>query len=136
MNDCIFCKIVKGEIPSAKVHEDETMCAFLDINPINPGHTLIIPKRHMENLHDMHEEEIQHAFGLISKIAKAIVVGVQADGFNIGMNNGKAAGQVVMHAHIHIIPRFANDGFHHWQGKPYEDGQRDEVARRIKNNLA
>ena len=135
MADCIFCKIIKGEIPSSKVYEDNHVFAFLDINPINPGHTLIVPKRHSEDFYGMTEEEIKQAFTTAKKVAKGVVAGVSAEGFNIGMNNGAVAGQAVMHAHVHIIPRFPNDGHHHWKGKSYAEGQKEEVCRRIREAL-
>lgn len=135
MTDCIFCKIINGEIPSSPVYEDDHTIAFLDISPVNPGHTLVVPKRHCVNLEDMREEEIYHVFGIAKKLAPAIAAGVQADGFNIGMNNGKVAGQVVMHAHVHIMPRFSNDGLELWRGRSYETGQKEEVAKRIVMRL-
>ncbi|MBI4149852.1 HIT family protein [Candidatus Woesearchaeota archaeon] len=135
MTDCIFCKIIKGEVPSSKIYEDDNVYAFLDISPVNPGHTLVVPKQHCTDLYEMTNDEINAVFTTAKRIAKAVVRGVQADGVNIGMNNGKAAGQIVFHAHIHVIPRFMNDGYHHWHGKPYEGGQQAEVAKRIVTNL-
>jgi len=135
MTDCIFCKIIKGEVPSSKIYEDKQVYAFLDISPINPGHTLIVPRRHCIDIDEMTTEEVAHVFSVAQRIAKAVVVGVQADAFNIGMNNGKAAGQIVMHAHVHVIPRFANDGHEHWHGKHYAEGQQAEVTKRIVGQL-
>ena len=135
MTDCLFCKIIKGEIPSSKVYDDKDTFAFLDISPVNPGHTLIIPKRHCESMQDMSDDEVAKVYSTAKKVAAAVVKGVQADGYNIGMNNGKAAGQLVFHAHVHVIPRFQNDGFHHWHGKQYEQGQQAEVAKRVAANL-
>ncbi len=135
MTDCIFCKIIKGDVPSSKIYDDKAVYAFLDISPINPGHTLIVPKRHCIDIYEMTTEEVAHVFSVAQRIAKAVVVGVQADAFNIGMNNGKAAGQIVMHAHVHVIPRFANDGHEHWHGKQYGEGQQAEVAKRIVGQL-
>ena len=117
MTDCLFCKIAAKEIPANIVYEDANWLAFLDIKPINLGHTLLIPKEHHENLFDLPESLLAEAGGLIQKIGKAIKDGTGADGFNLGMNNGAAAGQLVPHAHFHLIPRFANDGREHWNGK-------------------
>ena len=135
MTDCIFCKIINGEIPSTKIYEDKETYAFLDISPTNPGHTLVIPKRHSENFQEMTQNEIMAVFATAQQVAKAVVAGVNAEGYNLGMNNGKVAGQIVMHAHLHIIPRFPNDGLHHWPGKSYAEGQKEEVGKRIAKSI-
>lgn len=135
MNDCLFCKIIAGEIPSEKVYEDENSFAFLDIKPINPGHTLLVPKKHFTNLYEMPDEILANLAPTIKKLAIAIKKAVSADGINIGMNNDPAAGQLVFHSHIHIMPRFANDGHEHWHGTPYKNDEIKEIASRIKTNL-
>lgn len=135
MNDCLFCKIIAGEIPSEKVYEDENSFAFLDIKPINLGHTLLVPKKHFANLYEMPDEVLAELAPTIKKLGIAIKKAVSADGINIGMNNDPAAGQLVFHAHIHIMPRFTNDGHKHWHGKPYQDGEIDKVAEKIKKVL-
>ena len=134
--DCLFCKIISGEIPSAKVYEDEYSFAFLDINPINPGHTLLVPKRHFANLYETSDETLKELTPIIKKLAIAVKKAVSADGINIGMNNDPAAGQLVFHAHFHIIPRHLEDGFRHWRGKrAYKDGEINQVAEKIKASL-
>ena len=133
--DCIFCKIVTGEIPSYKIYEDENVLAFLDITPINPGHTLVIPKKHYKNIIDTPDELLQGMALAVKKIAPAIIKAVKADAWNLGANNGAVAGQIVMHTHWHIMPRFTNDGHHLWYGKPYADGEIAEVAQRITDNI-
>lgn len=130
--NCLFCKIINGEIPATKIHEDEYSYAFLDIKPINPGHTLLVPKKHFANLYDMPDEILAELAPTIKKLGIAIKKAVSADGINIGMNNDPAAGQLVFHAHIHIMPRFLGDGHEHWHGKPYQDGEIDKVATQIK----
>ncbi len=135
MTDCIFCKIIKGEIPSAKVYEDDKVMAFLDIQPVNEGHTLVVPKRHHEDLFDLPEEFLSSGLGAIKKIATAVKKAVDADGINIGMNNGRAAGQAVFHAHFHVIPRFKNDRLKEWKRKSYQEGEIEAAARRIKDIL-
>ena len=115
--DCIFCKIIAGEIPAYKIYEDNDWLAFLDINPINLGHTLLLPKKHCRNLFDMPVDLLNQMGELLQKLALAVKDGVKADGLNIGWNNEKPAGQLVFHSHIHIIPRFEGDGFTHWKGK-------------------
>ena len=133
MNECLFCKIIKKEIPAEVIYEDEKFLTFLDINPINYGHALLIPKAHYENLYNLPDEVLRELAPLIKKIAVAVKQGVKADGINIGMNNEGAAGQLVPHAHFHIIPRFSNDGFKHWQGAPYANkNQSAETAEKIK----
>lgn len=132
MPDCIFCKIIRKEIPADVVYEDENVLAFLDITPINPGHVLLIPKKHYENLYDLPDEILTQLAPIIKKLASAIKKGVNAEGINIGMNNERAAGQLVSHAHFHIMPRFSNDGYQHWHGQPYKEGESSKVALKIK----
>ncbi len=133
--DCIFCKIIKGEIPCNKIYEDKEFLAFLDIKPINKGHALVVPKLHCKNLFDFPKSEETDLIEFIKKVAKAIVKATNADGFNLGMNNGRAAGQIVEHAHFHIIPRFSNDGFKHWPGKEYAEGEMEEIQKKIVSFL-
>jgi histidine triad (HIT) family protein len=134
MNDCLFCKIVAGEIPSSKVYEDEHTYAFLDINPTNIGHTLVIPKKHYENIYDLPQEDLHYVMSTVKKLALPIQTALKADGVNVIQNNGSAAGQIIFHSHTHIIPRFENDGFRHWPcERMYDDGEMDAVAEKIKN---
>lgn len=132
--DCIFCKIVKGEIPSAKVYEDRDVLGFLDIKPVNPGHTLVIPKKHFVNIHDMPDELVGKVAIAAKRIADAILK-LGAKGVNIGMNNGAPAGQIVFHAHTHVMPRYGTDSFSLWVGKEYDGNEREEVANKIRQNL-
>ena len=118
MNDCIFCKIVNKEIPAERVYEDEKVLVFLDINPINQGHLLVIPKDHYETILETPENVLQDVILRVKKMAQ--VVDKISDGVNIGQNNKLAAGQLVNHLHFHIIPRNENDGLVSWQGKEYE----------------
>ena len=136
MNECVFCKIAQGEIPSDKIYEDNNFFAFLDIKPNNPGHTLIIPKTHYKNIYELPDETLSEIAPLIKKIAIAVKHGVTADGINIIMNNDSAAGQIVHHAHFHIIPRFADDGYRHWLGKPYANKEESaKIAEKIKGGF-
>ncbi len=131
MKDCIFCKIVQSKIPCTKVYETEKILAFLDISPVVKGHTLIIPKEHVVNILDMPgglAPELQEA---IQKVGRGLIEGLKADGFNLGMNNFEAAGQLVMHAHYHLIPRFAGDGLKLWPQNSYESN--DEMQNVVKN---
>lgn len=108
--DCIFCKIVAGEMPCCKVFEDDRALAFMDIMPLNKGHLLIIPKDHYENIFEIEDDLYGHLMSLISRMAKAVRKVVEPDGLNIMQLNGRAANQVVPHLHIHIVPRWTEDG--------------------------
>jgi histidine triad (HIT) family protein len=108
--ECLFCKIAMGEIPSEKVYEDSEFLAFLDINPRNPGHTLVIPKKHYDTVLEMPEKEAGELFKLVKKMAVAVKKGMKADGISIGQSNERAAGQVIPHVHFHVIPRFLSEG--------------------------
>ena len=131
--ECIFCKIVSGEIPAAKVYEDGEMLAFLDHNPINPGHTLLIPKEHYDNLAETPPEVAANLMRAVPDLAKAIMKAVGAPAFNLGVNNGKEAHQVVFHTHLHIMPRHEGDGYEHWKGSPYQNEEKmNEVADAIR----
>ncbi|QST00727.1 HIT family protein [Pontibacillus sp. ALD_SL1] len=110
--DCIFCKIRDGEIPSAKVYEDEDVYAFLDISQVTKGHTLVIPKDHVKNVYETSSDVAEKVFSRVPKIANAIKATYEPVGLNILNNNEEAAGQSVFHLHIHLIPRYGkNDGF-------------------------
>jgi len=136
MNDCIFCKIIAGEIPSEKIYEDEHTYAFLDINPNNFGHTLVLPKEHYENVFDLPTDLLQHMQATAQKVAKALKQ-FGAEGVNIISNNDKAAGQLVFHAHMHVIPRYTDDGYKHWSQKKYEnDEHMQETGEKIRAQLA
>ncbi len=133
--DCLFCKIVAGIIPSIQVYEDEHTYAFLDIAPINKGHTLVIPKNHYANIFELPEDTLTHMMLTVKKVATGIQNGLHTENINLGMNNGKDAGQVVFHAHIHIMPRNATDGYTLWHGKKYAMGEAEKIAEQIKSGL-
>ncbi len=133
--DCVFCKIVKGEIPADKIYEDENCLAFLDITPVNPGHILLVTKEHYENIYELPDEIFSKLAPIIKKLAIAAKKGMDADGINIGMNNERPAGQIIPHVHFHIIPRFSNDGHRHWKGGSYAEGEAEKTAGKIKKIL-
>lgn len=135
MPDCLFCKIVRGEIPTNKVYEDENTFALLDINPVNPGHTLVIPKKHVTDIFDIDESEWLAVMQTTRKIAHAIEKSISPDGVNLAMNNRAGAGQVVFHAHVHIMPRVKDDGHKLWKGTPYAEGEAQEIAENIRRNI-
>ena len=135
MKDCLFCKIVKGEIPSQKVYEDDQTYAFLDINPVNKGHTLVIPKVHVENIFDAPSSLMKILTSTIQKIA--IALGKSADGVNVFMSNKEAAGQEVFHLHYHLIPRFHDDGIQiKLPHKSFSDKEMAAIAEGIRKLLA
>ena len=137
MNDtnCLFCKIIAGEVPSDKVYEDADTLAFLDIKPVNPGHTLVIPKAHYVNVFDAPEDVWGKVMNTVHKVARAVEKGLPVGDLNIAMNNGKHSGQVVFHAHVHVMPRYEGDGYGLWYGKPYEEGQAQQIAEKIKTAI-
>jgi histidine triad (HIT) family protein len=135
-DDCIFCKIIKGDVPSAKVYEDERILAFLDVRPVSEGHCLVVPKEHYDRLDECPADTVAAIGSKIGRIAQAVVSVTDAEGFNILNNNGRCAGQLVAHVHFHIIPRRTGDGiFIPWPAKKYPDGRAEELARNIKNIL-
>ena len=132
MEDCIFCKIVNGKIPSAMVYEDAKVIGFLDIMPANKGHCLVVPKKHAQNLIEMSEDDLIALMKAAKKIARALSLSVGNGSFNIVMNNGKEAGQLINHAHIHIIPRFHIDRLRiKWSHLKYEGNEIKEYAEKI-----
>jgi histidine triad (HIT) family protein len=130
----IFEKIIVGEIPCYKIYEDEATFAFLDNSPDSPGHTLVIPKEPYKNIYELPDDIAQKLILTVKKVSNAIKKGLEVDGINLVMNNEKAAGQIVFHAHIHIIPRI---GEHDWKGKNYnyKDGEAEEITQKIIGNL-
>ena len=108
-DDCIFCKIANGEIPSATVYEDSICRVILDVNPANKGHALIIPKEHFDNIYSMDAETAAKIFTIATEVAKAQKDELNPDGLNILQNNGEAAGQTVFHFHMHLVPRYIKD---------------------------
>lgn len=136
--DCIFCKIVNSEIPSYKVYEDKATFAFLDINPISDGHTLVIPKQHFENIHDISEDSAKAVAITVKKVANAVKQTFNADGINILQANGTAAGQAVLHYHTHVVPRMEGDGLpnlHGWASAKPLGNNAKEIAEKIKRNI-
>lgn len=120
MVDCIFCKIIAGDIPCNKINENENFIAFLDIEPINKGHSLVVPKKHFVDFNEF-PEELGNDYIKFIKETMNLLKKLNPDGINIGANNGEAAGQVVMHQHTHLIPRWKTDGLQAWPGKKSEE---------------
>lgn len=136
MDDCIFCKMVAGQIPVTKIYEDEVVLAFLDIGPISDGHTLVIPKQHFEKTHDCPADLLGQVASRLGKIAGAVANAMDCDGYNLLCNNGSAAGQVIEHLHFHIVPRNTNDGvFDRWPSYKYPEGKIETIAAGIREKL-
>ena len=138
MGDCIFCKIIAGEIPSFKIYEDDKVFAFADINPINNGHTLIIPKNHAENLWEIAPEDLTAIHEASLNIAKAMKKALQPEGIAVLQLNGRAVNQVVMHYHLHLIPRCAGDPdlkMTEWELVPGDMKVIEETAGKITQAL-
>ncbi len=131
MTECVFCKIVKKEIPSRIMYETDKIVAFLTIRPTNDGHALVVHKHHHSDIFDTPEEDMKELIVGAQKVAKAIHLATECEGINIGMNNKPAAGQEIFHAHLHVIPRFAEDGLRHWPGKEATPDELKEMQKKI-----
>ena len=132
-DDCIFCKIVSGKASAVKVYEDSHSLAFLDIHPLNPGHTLVIPKKHYPSMVEMMPDEVGRVFVSVSKVMRGVMRASRADGINIGQSNGRAASQEVFHMHVHVIPRYIHElpeGFP--ERKTASETDLEQIGRKIK----
>jgi histidine triad (HIT) family protein len=135
MDNCTFCRIAAGELPAAVVLETPGVVAFLDIAPVHYGHTLIIPREHYQNLLDL-PDGLWLEMGQVSRrVAAALQKTLYARGFNLGMNNGDAAGQVVFHAHLHVIPRYLSDGLLLFPQGDYAPGDMEKVGAQLRQAL-
>ncbi|MFA6830470.1 MAG: HIT family protein [Bacilli bacterium] len=133
---CLFCRIAKGEIPSYKVYEDDVCLAFLDINPSSKGHTLVLPKEHFTSFVTCPKAILDHCFNVAQLVAQAEMTQLGATGVNVITNAGLSAGQTVNHFHIHVIPRYDNDGLKlEFEPKQITDGEMLLLANTIKNSL-
>ncbi|MAG45232.1 MAG: HIT family protein [Nanoarchaeota archaeon] len=133
MADCIFCKIIKGDIPYTKIYEDKDTLAFLDNSPASLGHTLVIPKKHSETLDQMEEKDLKSLILTAQKIAKAI--SQISKGYNLIQNNGKVAGQIVSHVHFHLIPRNKKTELNWTPSQKFSEKEIKEVTNKIKTLL-
>lgn len=136
MDDCIFCKIVKGEIPGYTVYQDGNTLAFLDINPNTKGHTLVIPKNHAGNINDMDEGDVEAVFGAVKKVVGGLQTAIKPEGFNLVVNQGEVAGQVIDHFHCHIIPRYTDDGIEYSaKGANLSQEEFQELAKSVSGSI-
>lgn len=134
--DCIFCKIVAGEIPSARVLETDAAVAFLDVRPVNHGHLLLVPREHHPTLADLPDEAAAEAAALLPRLARAVLKTTGAEGLNLIVNNGRCAGQTIDHVHWHLIPRFADDAVNWpWPHTAYVGDELGQMQFRIQREL-
>ena len=135
-DDCIFCKIARGEIPSATIYESPECRVILDISPANKGHALIITKEHFDNIYELDADTAAKVFSLATVLAKAIREETGCEGMNIVQNNGEVAGQTVNHFHLHLIPRFAGDGVKvTWEQGETVDEEQKALAAAIRKHI-
>ena len=136
MPDCIFCKIVAGEIPAAELIRTDKVISFLDISPVNPGHALVVPRRHVTSFLDLGQDELHQAVFVAKRVARAVKAATGSPAFNLLQNDGPAAGQVVPHVHIHVIPRSPDDGFGlGWRQLSYAEGELEALQQAIRAGL-
>ena len=136
MEECVFCKIVNRDIPSSIVHEDRNAISFLDMLPANKGHCLVVPKKHCSKLDEMDDKDIFSLLSVVKRVAKALSLSNGIDGYNVLMNNGWGAGQVINHAHIHLIPRYRGDLVElSWPRKKYDETEVQKLKNKIKKFL-
>ncbi|MFA6215179.1 MAG: HIT family protein [Patescibacteria group bacterium] len=135
VDNCIFCKIIAGEIPSFKIYENDCAFAFLDINPVSPGHVLVVSKKHYANLEEINEAELCELIKAVKKVGLAIKTGLGTAGYNLSVNNDPVAGQIIPHLHFHLVPRSEGDGLKLWPQRKYGAGEGEAVAEKIKKYL-
>jgi histidine triad (HIT) family protein len=135
--DCIFCKIVAGEIPAVKVLDEEKVLAFMDINPACRGHILVVPKRHAENIFEISEADLSAVMGAVKRCAATAQEALGAEGITVLQLNGRASDQLVPHLHVHIMPRWENDGLtvSNWEMKSGDMDELQDIADRVKEHL-
>lgn len=136
MSDCLFCMIIKGDIPCLKVYEDADVLAFLDIQPVNVGHTLVVPKSHYQDCGATPDDAMAAVMRVVRRVGAAALETTGAQGYNVGINCGAVAGQVIMHTHVHVMPRFEGDGLHHWPKREVTKEEMEIAAERLRQALA
>lgn len=137
ITDCIFCKIVKKEVSSSILYEDSKVISFLDINPANKGHALVLPKNHYVRVEEVPDSILSEVIKIVKIIGKSFISALGAEGFNILQNNGRVAGQIIDHVHFHVIPRFKEDGLTlgKLSSRTYEEGEMKEITKKIREAL-
>jgi histidine triad (HIT) family protein len=130
VSECIFCQIIQKQLPASVIYEDEYVVAFLSNHPVNEGHTLVVPKKHHSNIYEISEDETAYLFKIVKRVALAVRDSVEAEGIRIVQNNGEAAGQVVFHLHVHVIPMKPQEGFSH--GKAYRSSSNSRSEHELE----
>ena len=131
MEDCVFCQIARGKRPASLIYEDERVMAFLDARPVTEGHTLVIPKKHYENILEIPDSELAEVYRIVKKVAFAVSKSEKADGIRIVQNNGRAANQVIFHFHVHVVP--AHEGHEPKRSnRMLEHSELEQVAAKIR----
>lgn len=133
--DCIFCKIIAGDIPSYKVYEDDKVVAFFDILPISPGHTIVVPKSHEADVEALSDEEFSAMALAVKKIGKAMMAGLGVKGYSVFLDNKSAANQHVPHAHFHVVPRAEGDGLERWPQSGYGEGEAEHCLKKVTEHI-
>ena len=132
LDNCIFCKIINGDIPSRRIYEDENFVVMMDVSPASKGHSLLLPKEHYANMFEMPEELLAEVLKVAQKVAAKMMTALNADGINILQNNGEAAGQTVFHYHMHLIPRYnGEEPMLTWEPKSYSADEMDAIKSSI-----
>lgn len=135
-DDCIFCKIAAGEIPSTTIYETGEFKVFFDVSPASKGHALIIPKEHFDNVFSIDSETASKLFSLATSVARALKIETDCDGMNLLQNNGEVAGQTVHHFHLHLIPRYKDDGIKlTWEQSEADKEYLAELAQKVKKRI-
>ncbi len=130
---CVFCQIIAGEISAHKLYEDENILAFLDIKPVNPGHVLVMPKKHYQNLEDTPAEILSAVMAVVKKIGQLLKDKLGAAGYNVTENNDPVAGQIIPHLHFHVIPRHEGDGHPQWRQREYAPGEAEAILKQLSS---
>lgn len=134
MESCVFCRIAKKEEHASFVYEDKDVVAFLDSRPVNEGHTLVVSRKHYENIFEVPDEEVANLFKIVKKLAYGVSKSEKAEGISLVQNNGEAARQLIFHFHVHIIPRYEGQDSHRPRG-PVDQDELDRVAAKIRKSL-
>lgn len=134
-DDCIFCKLANGKIPTNSIYEDEDFNVIMDASPASKGHCIILPKTHAENLYELPEEYCEKIFGVAKKCGTVLKNALGCDGLNVLQNNGEAAGQTVFHLHVHLIPRYTGDGVHIKWTEQTDNNNIEAVAEQIRKGF-
>lgn len=134
-SQCVFCRIVRNELPCAKIYEDGKVLSFLDIAPTKKGHSLVIPKAHHETMMDVPDELLKEVITVVKKVSKAVMKATEAGGVNLALSMHETAGQTVPHAHFHVIPRHAGDGLKMWPQGKYEEGEIKAYSEKITKEI-